>query len=220
MISLSCYEINDMWNGNIINMSKYKTVGKWQERYLVDVITTDNRFISTFRVCDNDAYMCIIDEMSSFFGLCKANTMRKNTKLYNYTYYSFMSGEKPYEHHNEEYDLECIKWRYYMSWWNLNVQDSWFYLRPYYDKYKVVCYPNRFSMETDIKAYFVKKFNEDPRYIVRWWLSCETVEDIQQLLCNARVHLDHTIQRINPNMIYAVNYFITNLQKFLHYYIH
>lgn len=205
------------WNGSYIGnqqCNEYKI--QWGIYRTFTYI--DN--VPIIRMMDPDGVAVIADEMSGFFGLMKTGTIRFKCRGYVYAGYSFMTGETQYQ--QDDYDMNIIlqRWKTYYSWWNIQLKSEDVFVRKFYGRDVLVCYPSTGLRVTTLSnEYGLSQVDGMTEDLLRIWLKCYNNDDASNIINRARQILEIIVNRINPELISYVNVFARHLSKYLSFYL-
>lgn len=208
------------WDGSDMGKQTHETNYRWSVHRSISYIQN----ISVVRVLDPDGLAAIIDEFILAFGIYKVGTFRYKYHAYNYTAYSFMTGETPYLGDSFELNESRNRWSIYYNWWNIQLKEEDIYFRRYLRTDTIVAYPNAsFKKDNILKDYEIRipPFLDDKSLIItlRSWLNCITVSDIDSFINNARTILAEIFGRISPDNLDMVGIIISRIRNFLLYYL-
>lgn len=213
------------WDGTHIGKALCGERYKWgMHRCITTLYST-----SIVRVHDPVGLAAIVDEFSCVMKLYKIGTFRYKNKAYEYTSYSFMTGETPYQT-SSDYVLDelCDRWMIYYSWWNISLKNEDMYVRKVYGKETVVPYPNAsWQPETVLGDYgihipeqlSISNNRASMKSLLSSWLSIYSEGDLNTIINMYRNALENIIMRIAPDHISTITTIISRIRNFLIFYL-
>jgi hypothetical protein len=208
------------WDGSSLGKQKPESKIKWGSSRSVTYIQN----ITVVKVPDPNSLAAIMDEFILAFGIYKIGTFTYKTSSGNYTAYSFMTGEHPYEGDIFELNELRDRWYIYYTWWNIALKPEDIYYRKYLRTNTVVAYPNScMKKENILKDYTIKvpAYMDEKKLIVtlRSWINCNSVSDIDLFINKARGILLDIFKRLSVDNMDMVGTIISRIRNYLLYYL-